>query len=210
VDERGLLLCRFPMPHTFALPAPWPSSLAQGEAASLLVRAARLLARPELEELAVRVAEPLVRADSELVASTPDGPVLQEYPTSPPAHVLNGWITSLWGLHDAASVGFAAAGDAFDAGVRAVAARLHLYETPIGWSRYDLFPHPLTNVASPFYHRLHVGHLRTLDAIAPHPELVEAADRWERTLRSPFHRSFAVARKVAFRFVRPRWRRIER
>ena len=34
------------------------------------------------------------------------------------------------------------------------------YWTGNGWSRYDLYPHPLTNVASPFYHRLHIEQLR--------------------------------------------------
>ena len=208
VDGDGLLAIRFPMPHTFALPAPWYSSLPQGEAASLLVRAAALLDRLELLELAQLVAAPLLRADSELVATTPQGPVLQEYPTSPPSHVLNGWITSLWGLYDVARSGYAPAGAAFDGGVAAVAARLHCYDTPIGWSRYDLFPHLLTNIASPFYHRLHVGHLRALNSIAPHSVFVETADRWESTLTSPFHRSFAVTRKVLFRIVRPRWRRV--
>lgn len=214
IDERGLIACRFPMPHTFPLAAPWHSSLAQGEAASLLARAATALERPDLADLALHAVASLVDSDSGLIALTPDGPVLQEYPSTPPAQVLNGWITSLWGLYDVAHLtpGGAAAGasaaTAFEAGVATLAARLHLYRTPIGWSRYDLYPHPLTNVASPFYHRLHVGHLRHLNALAPHEVFTHTADDWERSGSNVALRSFAVSRKVLFRFVRPRWRRV--
>jgi len=216
MDDRGLIACRFPMPHTFPLAAPWHSSLAQGEAASLLVRSATALGRTDLADLAVHAVSSLVVSDSRLIALTPDGPVLQEYPSIPPAHVLNGWITSLWGLYDVAylpggsesNVARASAATAFDAGVATLAARLHLYRTPIGWSRYDLYPHPVTNVASPFYHRLHVGHLRRLNELAPHEVFAETAGDWERSGSSATLRSFAVSRKVLFRLVRPRWRRV--
>jgi heparosan-N-sulfate-glucuronate 5-epimerase len=218
MDNEGLIACRFPMPHTFPLAAPWHSSLAQGEAASLLVRAATALGRLDLADLAVRAVSSLIESDSGLIAVTPDGPVLQEYPSTPPAHVLNGWITSLWGLYDVAfpagggepTAARAAAAEAFEAGVATLAARLDLYRTPIGWSRYDLYPHPLTNVASPFYHRLHVGHLRRLNALAPHELFTQTADDWERSGSNAALQSFAVSRKVLFRFVRPRWRRIDR
>jgi heparosan-N-sulfate-glucuronate 5-epimerase len=215
MDEEGLLPYRFPMRHTYPLAAPWHSSLAQGEAASLLVRAAEVLGRPDLCELADRAIASLLDPGSELVALTRDGPVLQEYPTRPPAHVLNGWVTSLWGLLDVAgspsdSSGAtvpAAAAEAFEAGVATLAARIGLYRTPIGWSRYDLYPHPLANVASPTYHRLHIGHLRTMNELAPHDVFVEIADEWERAAASFVARSFAVTRKAAFRLSRPRWLR---
>jgi len=214
MDGRGLIACRLPMRHTFPLSVPWHSSLAQGEAASLLVRSARVFARSDLLDLADRAVAPLLDPESALVAATAQGPVLQEYPTTPPAHVLNGWITSLCGLYDVAQArpadastpGSAAAG--FQSGVAALAARLHLYRTPIGWSRYDLYPHPLTNVASPFYHRLHVGHLRMLNALAPREIFDRTADDWDRAGANPALRSFAVARKVLFRCVRPRWKRV--
>jgi heparosan-N-sulfate-glucuronate 5-epimerase len=214
MDERGLIAYRFPMPHTFPLASPWHSSLAQGEAASLLVRSATALARSDLLELADRAVASLLDAESGLIALTPEGPVLQEYPTTPPAHVLNGWITSLWGLYDVAHASpddvstTAGAAAGFEAGVAALAARLHLYRTAIRWSRYDLYPHLLANVASPFYHRLHVGHLRTLDALAPHEIFTRTADDWERAAANAALRSFAVSRKVLFRLVRPRWRRV--
>ena len=214
VDERGLIPYRFPMPHTFPLEAPWYSSLAQGEAASLLVRAALVLGRAELCELADRAAEPLLDTESPLVALTAEGPVLQEYPTDPPAHVLNGWITSLFGLYDLAhaprdsTATARRAAEAFGAGSETLANRLHLYRTPLGWSRYDLYPHPLANTASVAYQRLHVEQLRALHSLTQLEPLAATADEWERSLASPAARSIGVGRKIAFRMVRPRWRRV--
>jgi heparosan-N-sulfate-glucuronate 5-epimerase len=211
-DARGLLAYRFPMPHTFPLEAPWYSSLAQGEAASLLVRAAEILGRAELLELADRLVEPLLQPESRLVVFTAEGPVLQEYPTDPPAHVLNGWVTSLFGLYDLAhppselTAATQRAAAAFDAGTKALAARLHLYRTPLGWSRYDLYPHPLPNTASVAYHRLHVAQLRALNSLASHEAFAATADDWERSLANPAALAVGFVRKVAFRVVRPRSR----
>jgi len=212
-DAGGLLAYRFAFPHTFPLEPPWFSSMAQGEAGSFLVRAAQVLDRPHLVELAGRAVVPLLRESSGLIVRTPEGPALEEYPTATPSFVLNGWITSLFGLYDVAHAPVdpplaREAAAAFAAGVDAVAARIGLYRLALGWSRYDLYPHPLVNVASPSYHRLHIGHLGTLNALAPRPEFAAPLREWERASRSPAARTLAVTRKVAFRLVRPRWRQI--
>jgi heparosan-N-sulfate-glucuronate 5-epimerase len=213
-DDHGLLAYRFPMPHTFPLEAPWYSCLSQGEAGSLLVRAAQALGRPQLLELADQMVEPLLDADSPLVVATPEGPVLQEYPTDPPSHVLNGWITALFGLYDVAQAHrdptptAHAAGTAFEAGTAALAARLPRYRTSFRWSLYDLYPHPLPNTASVSYHRLHVAQLRELHTLAGLDAFSATAEAWERSLSSPPALLVGFVRKVAFRVVRPRSRRV--
>ncbi len=214
-DADGLLAYRFAMPHTFPLDPPWYSSLAQGEAGSFLVRAAAALDRSALLAGAERAVSPLIDPGSPLVVATPEGPALEEYPTSPPSFVLNGWITSLFGLHDVAHAAVApdvaaAAGQAFESGVETLAGRIGLYRVALGWTRYDLYPHPLVNVASPSYHRLHIGHLGALHALAPRPAFAAALQEWERAAASPAARTLALARKVAFRLVRPRSPRIRR
>jgi heparosan-N-sulfate-glucuronate 5-epimerase len=206
-DDEGRLRYGFAMPHTYRLAAGWTCAMAQGEAASLLVRAADALDDPRLLDHARAVAIPLVESDSDLVSLTRDGPVLQEYPTEPPSHVLNGWIFALWGIYDVTHSGarWQEAASAFDSGVAALCARLPLYDTGWQWSRYDLFPHRIEHVTSPFYHRLHVEQLRALaDLVGPRPELIETADRWERGLRNPAVRTLAVCRKVAFRLIERR------
>ena len=198
LGRQGALAYGFPMPHTYELEPPWSSAMAQGQAASLLVRTGR-------SHAALLAVQPLIDEVSPLVAATDDGPVLQEYPTLPPAHVLNGWIFALWGLYDVGSaIGDGAAADAWETGLRTLARRLPLYEVPGRWSRYDLYPHPLAHVASPFYHRLHVEQLRALDRLARDEAFARYAHRWASAARSPVLLAAAVGRKAAFRALRPR------
>lgn len=204
-EDDPVLRYRYPMPHTYRLAAGWGSAMAQGEAASLLIRAARSLGCAELDDRARAVLAPLLDGADGLVASTPDGNVFQEYPTSPPAHVLNGWIYTLWGCFDVGqATGDQRARAAWEAGVATLAQRLPLYTTAGGWSRYDLFPHRLTHVASPYYHRLHIALLEAIDVLAPQAQIRATADRWRRALTNPPVAVLAVARKVGFRLVVPR------
>jgi glycosyltransferase involved in cell wall biosynthesis len=216
MDPQGRLPYQGRMPHTYRLSPPWFSAMAQGQAASLLVRVAATLDRPDLVVRALDATRSLV--EPPLVAQTDEGPVLQEYPTTPPAHVLNGWIFALWGLYDVVSsfaaappvepghqAALRAARSAFQEGAAALARRLPLYSVGHGWSRYDLYPHPLTNVASPFYHRLHLAQLEVMAVLVPgEPAFPRTAERWARPLHNPFSFTAALARKVAFRVVVPR------
>ena len=211
MNDEGLMPYLFPMSHTYRLEPPWTSALAQGETVSLLLRAAGAFGEPAFADAAERAAASLVDATSPLVATTADGPVLQEYPTDPPAHVLNGWIYALFGLYDLgvasadeASPSRALAGESFRLGCEALARRLPLYRVWPSWSRYDLYPHPLAHVASPFYHRLHVELLSVALELAPDRRYDEAAAAWERGAQSTAGTAVAVARKVAFRLLRPR------
>ena len=122
---------------------------------------------------------------------------------------------ALFGLYDLAHADGdldgdvrAAAAEAFEAGVASLVAQLPEYETGRGWSTYDRYPHPIQNVASPFYHRLHVEMLRATERLAPYERLAEelaaTSDRWEQALAQPLVRATAVARKVGFRLVKPR------
>jgi heparosan-N-sulfate-glucuronate 5-epimerase len=207
MDDDGKIAFGFAYPHTYRLEPPWYSAMAQGEAASLLVRAAGSLHRPAFLDAAERLVASLLSGPSPVVAETDEGPVLQEYPTDPPAHVLNGWVFALWGLYDVAIAGDEVspkARKAFSQGVEALAARLGRYHTGWNWSRYDLFPHPIVHVASPFYHRLHVEQLRALHDLDSRTVFAETADRWASGLENPLGRTHAIARKVAFRTLRPR------
>lgn len=216
MDEHGAIPYHFAIGHTYDLDPPWASAMAQGEAASLLLRGSRALSEPSLAAAAVIAAQPLVDPASPLIVLTDEGPVLQEYPTDPPAHVLNGWIFALWGLNDLASADSEVpakdrlrAAMAFEAGCAALKRRLPLYRAQRHWSRYDLYPHRIAHVASPFYHRLHIEQLAVMSTLTTDPVLSRIAAEWERGARSPTSTAIAVSRKVAFRMLRPRhsrWR----
>ncbi|NYH90888.1 D-glucuronyl C5-epimerase family protein [Actinopolymorpha rutila] len=199
----GLLPYELPMGHTYRLDPPWFSAMAQGEAASLLLRGATALRTSELRDAAIKAITCLTESGTDLVAATPDGPVLQEYPTAPPVHVLNGWIFALWGLYDVAAAGSgqvaARARSAFDEGVTALARRLWMYGLEGGWSRYDLRPDGPVNVASPFYHHLHIQQMLALSRLVDDPVFASTAVAWQRAWRSPRTVAIAAGRKLRFR-----------
>jgi heparosan-N-sulfate-glucuronate 5-epimerase len=193
-------------PHTFPLDPPWLSAMAQGEGASLLLRLARETGDDALLEAGVRARLPLLKpvGAGGVQAELGGGPFLEEYPTDPPSYVLNGAVFALWGCLDIDLAG----GDAetralFEAGVDALAGSLERWDTG-WWSAYDLFPHPVRNVASAAYHELHILQLTALDATAPRPALTATAERWRRYGESRANRLRAQAAKVAFRLAVPR------
>lgn len=212
LEDGGGLPYLFAMPHTYSISPPWYSAMAQGQAASVFVRAVLSLGDDRFVEAAERAIRPLTLEASTVVARTPEGPVLQEYPTQPPSHVLNGWVFALWGLYDVTKLAERAgrtapdARRAFLAGIAALVRRIDLYDAGLGWSRYDLYPHRLVHVASPFYHRLHVALLQATADLTDEAALREKAAAWEASAERLPPRIAAVARKAAFRLVYPRRR----
>jgi heparosan-N-sulfate-glucuronate 5-epimerase len=195
-----------PMRHTFRLDPPWLSAMAQGEGASLLVRVHAATRDDRFAEAALRALRPMAlpSRESGVRVELGDGFFLEEYPTDPPSLVLNGGIFALWGYYDVAvALGDDDARREFEQGLETLADNIDRWDTG-AWSRYDLFPRRMTNVASSFYHDLHINQLRAMELIAPRPELSAAAERFERYRRSRLHRARAFARKAAFRVIVPR------
>lgn len=205
-DAGGTLWHGQALLHTYHLPPPWCSGLAQGEAASLLVRlhletsevefakGARLALRP----LFTPIAEGGVRGDLE------GTPWPEEYPTNPPAHVLNGAMFALWGMRDVAvGLGDDEAAREFETGIDSLVANLPRYDTGY-WSLYSLFPHPVPNVASSFYHALHVSQLEAMYRFVPRPEFESTRLRWKAYSESTVCRRRAFASKALFRVLVPR------
>jgi len=193
-------------PHTFALPEPWLSAMAQGEGASLLVRLYTETGDERFAEAARRALLPLDLDSSQggVRALLHGGAYPEEYPTSPPSFVLNGGIFAMWGLHDV-GVGLDDADRRldFEQAVDTLAANLHRWDLGY-WSRYDLYPHPVPNVASSFYHDLHTTQLRMMHRLSPRPELTETAERWASYTSSRPKQARAFAGKALFRLLVPR------
>jgi hypothetical protein len=73
-----------------------------------------------------------------------------------------GGVFAIWGCFDVAhALGDARAKKLLDASVDTLAAMVDRYDTGY-WSSYDLFPHPVANVATPPYHRLHIQQLKAM------------------------------------------------
>src|SRR5688572_6999446 len=173
----GLWLNRLPYTKTFQLAAGWPSAMAQGEGASLLVRLHGETGDQRWADAARRAvrAMSLPATDGGVQAMLDGSPWPEEYPTSPPSFVLNGGIFALWGLYDTATgLGDADAARAWEDGVETLARNLHRWDAGY-WSRYDLFPHPVLNVASSFFHALHTSQLAAMNVIAPRRQFADTA-----------------------------------
>lgn len=205
-DLSGGWAHNFALHHSYRLLPPWLSAMAQGEGASLLVRAWRETGDERYAQAALRALGPMrvpverggVRAELE------GGFFPEEYPSQPASFVLNGAIFALWGCHDVAqALQDDGARVLFEDGVSTLEQNLNRFD--IGrWSRYDLFPHPVPNIASSAYHLLHINQLRAMSMIAPRPVFFETASRWEEHARSRFNGATAFARKVLFRLLVPR------
>jgi peptidoglycan/xylan/chitin deacetylase (PgdA/CDA1 family) len=202
----GAWLHLTPMRHSYVLPAGWISAMAQGEVASLLVRLHGVFGEDRFAEAALRGLKPLRVPSSAggALAMLHGGPFFEEYPTTPPSFVLNGGIFALWGAYDVSlALGDEDARQDY-AGVADVLARnIDRWDTGY-WSLYDLFPHPMPNIASGAYHSLHTTQLKAMQIIDPRPEFAAAIERFERYSASALNRYRAFALKVAFRVVVPR------
>jgi len=207
-DDGGGWLHPDPMRHTFHVEPPWISAMAQGEGASLLVRAHAASGDDRFAEAALRALRPMavMTTDGGACAPLGGGFFLEEYPTDPPSHVLNGGIFALWGYYDVAvALGDADARKQFEEGVGTLAENIDRWDTG-AWSRYDLLPRRLVNVASSFYHALHIGQLSAMQLLAPRPQVAAAVERFEAYQRSRPHRLRAFMRKALFRVLVPRHR----
>jgi hypothetical protein len=210
--DDGSWVHTFDYPHTFALSPPWTSGMAQGEGASLLLRVHGETGDERYAAAALRAVEPLHRPSSEGGAAAALGGTLvpEEYPTQPSSLVLNGLLFGLWGLRDVAvATGDERARAAWEGGVEAVVGSIERWDTG-NWSRYDLHPHRVTNLASNAYHRLHITQLDATGRLAGRPELVAVAWRWAGYVDNRAYRALAFGRKALFRLAEPRNARVAR
>ncbi len=198
------------MPHTYSILPPWLSAMAQGDCASLLVRVALADGDERYAEAARRALAPLrvAVADGGVRTELRGRPFVEEYPTNPSSCVLNGAIFALWGLRDIGlGLDDARASAEYEELTDALAASLHLYD--LGWwSRYDLYPHRIPNVASGAYHLLHITQLKAMQIVSPRPEFGAAVERWERYAASRLKAARAFAGKATFRLLVPRNRMV--
>lgn len=178
------------------------SGMTQGEAISLLVRAASATGEAGYQAAARRAFVLLMQPVEQggTTRGTRHGPVLEEYPSLPPSTVLNGWISGIFGLYDLALVDTGQeVRAALDATVAALEAMLPAFDLGF-WSRYDLHG----NIATPFYHALHVSQLGALSEALPQLATVRAmGERFAHQQQSRVNRARAVTIKIGQKLRRP-------
>ncbi|MFC3859386.1 D-glucuronyl C5-epimerase family protein [Deinococcus antarcticus] len=169
--------------------AGWGSAMAQGFAIGLLARVAALKG-PEAGKAYLEAAHmglkpfdvPVSRGG--LLVRLDGRPWYEEYPTPKPSYVLNGFIYSLFGLYDMATLHKdVTAQRLYDNGLNTLKYALPKYDVPEQKKNWYHLAH-LTMGAAPYlankeYQPLHATQLKMLQCIKPDPVLNEWQLKWE-------------------------------
>lgn len=168
------------------------SSMAQGEAASMLVRA-HILTKDNryLTAADKSIGFMLVPLkDGGTTEYTDDDVILYESVRC--EAVLNGWIFSLWGLYDFVKyTNDPTAGQILDRTLCTLKKKLPGYDNGY-WSKYNAGK----MICSPFYHKLHIAQLRVMYDLFGDQIYNEYADKWEKYQNSFWKRNRAFCKKV--------------
>ncbi|CAB1259462.1 D-glucuronyl C5-epimerase [Vibrio cholerae] len=185
------------------LKSPWISCMAQGEAASLLIRAYKLTGEDKYLLQAEKSLTPLFLPITEggVQSVLPDGSIfLEEYPSLKPTHVLNGFLYALIGLGEYIDVtGSKVHQDLFDKLVNSLCQNISIW-CYAGWSLYeDSVKAKGLNFCTPSYHNLQITQLKWLNKRVNNPDIQRVIEVWEKGLNSFLMRVFALLGKVCFR-----------
>jgi heparosan-N-sulfate-glucuronate 5-epimerase len=199
----GLVWHCWPAVPKYGLSPGWISAMGQGQAISVLLRAHALTGEDRYLQLAEQAFGPLRLpvaeggAQRELEGVT----VLEEYPTTKPCAVLNGWIFALWGVHELSLVSEdPEPRQLFERSAAGVVELLPRYDNG-WWSLYSLYDHGRPDLAKPFYQRLHPVMLEGLGLITGDERLRQYAERW-RAQDTRLGVARAAADKLVFRAAR--------
>jgi len=192
--------------YHFGIKAPWVSAMAQGEALSVLARAYNATNHAiyrEVGNFALSLFEREV-ASGGVVEEVSLGCVFfEEAPSSPPSHILNGFLYALFGLYDWQLIAPEPACSLWQAGLESLANLLACYDLGY-WSRYDLYP-GRPHAASFAYHDLHIAQLCALRHMlpAPVPVINDILPGWKGYRRDLHCRLRAALAKLAYALAPP-------
>ncbi|MEO0226238.1 MAG: D-glucuronyl C5-epimerase family protein, partial [candidate division WOR-3 bacterium] len=176
-QQDGVWYINFPNSY-YKIDAPWPSAMVQGQAIALLSRIALVTRKREYLDIAILALQPFGRSSDKggVLIHTESGDFYEEFPSSPPSMVLNGFIFSLIGLYDLwAHHRVGEAERLFEAGFKTLIKIIDRYDTGF-WTRYDLYP--IKRLSSQEYHSLHISLLESLLKIAFEQKIVDIIKKW--------------------------------
>jgi len=183
---------------------PWYSGLAQGIGISVLVRAYNTTKDGKYLDTADKAYlafENDINKGGVIHWDKKGSPWIEEYILSPPTHILNGFIWALWGVYDyLLLLKEKNARKLWDNCLETLKKNLEKFD--IGyWSLYDLSQTKIKNLASPFYHKLHIVQLEVLYRLSKIEIFKEFSQKWERYLNFKFNRSRAYFNKAIFKLL---------
>jgi heparosan-N-sulfate-glucuronate 5-epimerase len=165
----------------YGLTYPWISAMAQGQAISVLTRAALLTKNINFEELAIEAIIPFEFEvkDGGLVNHFKSIPIYEEF-TTPirTMAVLNGLIFSLFGLYDLILFNNNnKARNIFDQGTDSLKKVLPYYDFKY-WTRYYLFDYPQKYYSSFTYHILVAEQLKAMFYLTGEEQFKVYSEKW--------------------------------
>lgn len=173
-------------------------AMAQGEGASLLIRAYVDTGNIEYLRRAQKAID-FMLADKEnggTTAYSSNDVIFLEYPHR--KAVFNGWIFAWWGLYD-----YVFATKDKEWYKECLEKSLHTIEIFLPsfansyWSVYDLE----NRIASPFYHNLHIAQMQAMYELTGHEIFNQYAKRWAKQQKNPFCKSLAFVKKAFQKIV---------
>lgn len=175
----------FDYPGHVLLLAPWNGAFTHGLTISVLVRAHLLSGDPAYLDAARQAMQaamlPTGLPGGSVMVAPGDRLWLEEYPSFPPQHTLNGAIFGIWSILDWwFNTGDPAAERMYRAFVRTLELDLPYYDSGT-WTWYDRWG----TVATPGYHQLHISQMAHLDAQTGLPVFSHFHDLWESYLGPP-------------------------
>ena len=183
---------------------PWYSGLAQGIAISVLVRAYKSTKDKKYLDNASQAYiafEKDINKGGVVYWDINGSPWIEEYILNPPTHILNGFIWALWGVYD--YLLFLKENNArilWENCLDTLVRNIEKFDTGY-WSLYDLSKTSIKNLASPFYHKLHIVQLRVLYRLSKIEIFKEFSDRWEKYSACRFNKMHAYCNKAIFKLL---------
>ncbi len=187
----------------YKIKAPWASAMAQGECISFYLRMYQITQDESLLSTALKAYHFLGIDVSENGVKRIDNEGnlwYEEYPSTPPSYVLNGFIYTLFGLYDLFRI--TQREDVkmnIDRCLKTLKDNLDKFDAGY-WSYYDLLKKELVRY---YYQKnVHVPQLRVLAMLTGDPIFQNYATKWEKQL-TPWNYMLV---KIMYRIL-PRWRK---
>lgn len=178
------------------------SAMSQGQALSVLSRAWQLINDDKYKTAAQSATALFLRPVEEGGVTFFDNArvYLEEVPSLPRNTVLNGWVFALFGLYDYNLVFCdGRIKELFESSLRTLAMSMHNFDCGY-WSLYS---DRQKNLASPFYHGLHLSQLEVLCQISSEPVFAEYLDRWKKYQNKFSNRTRAFVTKAYQKLKEP-------
>ncbi len=177
------------------------SSMAQGEAISVLVRGYYIYDNQLYLNTAKKLFDGL-KTDVYLTVRKENSIYFSEFPNKNNDIVLNGWIFTLWGLVDLSKfINDPILDKMIYESYKTLSNSINTYNYIFGWSKYDS-----NNISSPFYHKLHISMLEAVYIETNDEQIKKYLTKWQDSNSSIIIKCIMVVIKAIQKLRQPQFK----